>query len=151
MPLIDKVLPYVEILLHPLALVSLLVVCLGFCLFLFFHVMRKVEKNQRQRKNQVGDLHVVIQEMRSALEELKVGLAETQEQVSLVESPRVARNGFSLTTRSKALKLSRLGQTPQQIAKALEMPQGDVILLLKVHQMVMERLNESPMVENAAS
>ena len=49
---------------------------------------------------------------------------------------------LNATTRSKVLKMHRLGGTPEQIATALNTPKGEVMLLLKVHQIVMQAIEQ---------
>ncbi len=45
--------------------------------------------------------------------------------------------GLNGTTRSKVLKMHRLGQPPDRIADTLKVPKGEVDLLVKVHRIVM--------------
>jgi hypothetical protein len=53
-----------------------------------------------------------------------------------------AGNSVNSTLRSKVLKLHRLGQSPDRIAGALRVPQGEVDLLVKVHKIVMHPYEE---------
>jgi len=50
-----------------------------------------------------------------------------------------ARPGMNLNRRSQALRLHRRGETPDEIARLLSMPAGEVRLLLKVHQMLAQQ------------
>jgi hypothetical protein len=62
-------------------------------------------------------------------------------------------NGVSSTLRSKVLKLHRLGQSPDRIAGALRVSEGEVDLLVKVHKIVMRPYEEvvlAPMGEEVA-
>jgi hypothetical protein len=45
--------------------------------------------------------------------------------------------GASAVTRRKVLKMQRLGSSADQIAKALRLPKGEVMLLLKVHTIIL--------------
>jgi DNA-binding NarL/FixJ family response regulator len=47
---------------------------------------------------------------------------------------------MNLTKRSKALRLSRNGDSPEKIAESLEIPRQEVELLLKVHEIVLNNL-----------
>ena len=62
--------------------------------------------------------------------------AEAEKQTGLLVPPPATRSGFNLSKRSQAIRMSRRGETPSQIAAALELPQGEVDLLLKVHRLV---------------
>jgi hypothetical protein len=46
--------------------------------------------------------------------------------------------GFNLNKRSQALRMSRRGDTPEQVATALAVPLQEVDLLLKVHRIVID-------------
>jgi len=48
------------------------------------------------------------------------------------------KQGMNLTRRSQALRMHRLGQSPENIAAALGISRREVDLLLKVHQAVLE-------------
>ena len=50
------------------------------------------------------------------------------------------RSGFNLGTRSQALRMHRRGDSPGQIAVALQVPLQEVELLLKVHRIVLKNL-----------
>lgn len=53
---------------------------------------------------------------------------------ALQTSPRA---GINLSRRSQALRMHRKGEHPAQIAAALQIPQQEVELLVKVHQVVL--------------
>ena len=48
------------------------------------------------------------------------------------------RPGFNLSKRTQALRMHRRGDTPDQIAAALEIPRQEVDLLLKVQRMAID-------------
>ncbi len=52
--------------------------------------------------------------------------------------PGFPRPGLNLTNRSQALRMSRRGETPEQVAAALGVPLQEVDLLLKVHRIVID-------------
>jgi hypothetical protein len=47
-------------------------------------------------------------------------------------------HGMNSTMRAKVLKMHRLGQPSERIAGTLQLPKGEVELLVKVHQVVMK-------------
>jgi len=86
--------------------------------------------------------------LKSQAEELAKKLSGIYEAppTSATAEPRPAAQPASValnaTTRSKVLKMHRLGGTPEQIATALNTPKGEVMLLLKVHQIVMQAIEQ---------
>ncbi len=62
---------------------------------------------------------------------------------ALREEPPIAvptgpiRPGMNLSKRTQALRMHRRGDQPEQIAAALEVPEQEVELLLKVHRIVL--------------
>jgi len=106
------------------------------CLWLF--VLMKAEMqaaNSRSRKRHeetVASLNAV----RVSLSNLSKRLEETERQTGLLAPPPPTLSGFNLSKRSQAVRMHRRGETPSQIAAALQLPQGEVDLLLKVHRMV---------------
>jgi DNA-binding NarL/FixJ family response regulator len=69
-------------------------------------------------------------------EELKTMKSQTPIEIL----PGLPKPGMNLTRRSHALRLHRKGNTPAQIAAALEVPRQEVELLLKVHELVLNNL-----------
>ena len=67
-------------------------------------------------------------------------------ETSLHASVAPTGNGSSVnsTVRSKALKMHRLGQSPERIAATLRVPKGEVDLLVKVHKIVMRPYQNVP-------
>lgn len=74
--------------------------------------------------------------MRTELDALKTGLREAEERAGLLVAPKAPRSGFNLSNRSLALRMSRLGEKPENIATALSLPRREIELLLKVQKIV---------------
>jgi hypothetical protein len=64
-------------------------------------------------------------------------LASVSAPSGLPAAPRAALN---LEKRSHAIRLHRRGEPPARIASALELPQQEVELLIKVHRIVLKNL-----------
>ena len=54
----------------------------------------------------------------------------------------IPNSGLNTTTRSKILKMYRMGQPVEQIAEALKVPRGEVELLVRVHEIAMKAFRE---------
>ena len=52
-------------------------------------------------------------------------------------------DSLNATLRSKVLKMHRMGQSTARIAESLRVPRGEVELLVKVHQVVMQPYENS--------
>jgi hypothetical protein len=79
----------------------------------------------------------------TALELLEQKLDTLEQQVQSLRSappgpaPPPPRPGFNLEKRSHALRMHRRGESPAQIAAALDLPLQEIDLLLKVHRIVL--------------
>jgi hypothetical protein len=98
--------------------------------------------NQRIRKlrAQVGKCEARLQaetaQFVNLLASLKLRIEELEAQPPAAVST-VATAGLNSTVRSKVLKMHQLGQAPGKISETLQVPQGEVDLLVKVHRIVM--------------
>jgi hypothetical protein len=85
-----------------------------------------------------------VRELRTAVEALAARLVDVSSQAQVAGAPAsaggVPKSGFNLNKRSQVLRLHRRGEGTEQIAGALEIPRGEVDLLLKVHRIVMDNV-----------
>ena len=97
--------------------------------------VRVVDQRARARQAQ---LEAEVASAKETVDELTTEVHQFREQ-----SPAAApmpRSGFNLSTRSQALRMHRRGDSPGQIAAALQVPLQEVELLLKVHRIVLQNL-----------
>jgi hypothetical protein len=81
-----------------------------------------------------------IEALGRRLEEMDARWRKSASAAAPAEPAAVAvRPGMNLNRRSQALRLHRRGETPDEIARLLSMPAGEVRLLLKVHQMLAQQ------------
>ncbi len=92
--------------------------------------------------------------MKTVREECAAAIEAAQTQYAVVASelqsarmqppveilPGTPKPSMNLTRRSQALRLHRKGDSSERIAAALEVPQQEVDLLVKVHQIVLNNL-----------
>ncbi|HTP88026.1 MAG TPA: hypothetical protein VMJ34_13820 [Bryobacteraceae bacterium] len=105
------------------------------CIVLFLSV--KLELRRRsgvaRERNQVEE---TVDGLSAAFEQIRARLEDAVQPQAPVPvwsgSPSV-----NLSRKGQVLRLYRRGDTPRQIASALGMRQGEVDLILKVHQMVL--------------
>ena len=80
------------------------------------------------------------QTLKEALDALAAKIQAVQQQPSLGTAPVLPRRGLSPPRRTEALRMHRRGESPKQIAAALEIPVAEVDLLLKTHRIVMSNI-----------
>ena len=126
---------------HPAAAYVLLAASLVACIYLFTtlkqdlrHIERRLARRCREMDNQIGGFQ-------TATEELRSGLQEAEERAGLLVAPAPPKSGLNLNKRSQVLRMSRLGAPPEKIAAVLSLPQNEVDLLLKVHQIMLNQLS----------
>lgn len=90
--------------------------------------------NESHADNQAAE----VQSLRSELETLSARVRDSP----VAQGPPSAppRSGLNLAKRSQALRLNRHGNSPAQIATALDVPLQEVELLLKVDRIVLNNL-----------
>jgi hypothetical protein len=97
------------------------------------HVARSNERIQTETVKSTSEMTALIRRL-------------DQLEMSIPASVAPSGNGSSVnsTVRSKALKMHRLGQSPDRIAATLRVPKGEVDLLVKVHKIVMRPYENVP-------
>ena len=109
---------------------------MGACVWLFVLMKAELLSGDRRSRRRAEALEGALHAVRVSLANLSKRMEETEKQTGLLAPPPPTRSGFNLSKRSQAIRMSRRGETPSQIAAALELPQGEVDLLLKVHRIV---------------
>jgi hypothetical protein len=121
-----------------LALAELLLALagMGACVWLFVLTKAEMRGGNNRSRRRAETIEASVNAVRVSLANLSKRLEETERQTGLLAPPPPTRSGFNLSKRSQAIRMSRRGETPSQIAAVLELPQGEVDLLLKVHRLV---------------
>lgn len=121
-----------------LALAESLLVVAGMAACVWLFVLMKAELHGGNRRSLKRDeaLDTALNAVRVSLANLSKRLEQTERQTGLLAPPPPTPSGFNLSKRSQAIRMSRRGETPSQIAAALKLPQGEIDLLLKVHRIV---------------
>jgi hypothetical protein len=82
---------------------------------------------------------VTSQTLKEALVGLAAKIQAVQQQPAGIV-PIPPRRGLIPPRRTQALRMHRRGETPEQIAAALDIPLAEVDLLLKAHRLVMSNI-----------
>jgi hypothetical protein len=103
------------------------------CLFFFLcldHEMRVM--NLRWRRRQTAQ-ESATGELKAQMAQLSARVGDAEERTGVLVPPTAPRSGFNLTKRSQVIRMSRRGEQAEKIAAALNLPQREVELLLKVY------------------
>jgi hypothetical protein len=120
---------------------------LGISLILFLGLFYGLSRMIGSLRSRVGILEAQCQqalELNAAVQGLTRRIDERETGTPTNETPIRTAGSLNGTVRSKVLKMHRLGQSPERIADNLRVPQGEVDLLVKVHQIVMRPYEQVP-------
>ena len=124
---------HLEWILHPAAPYAAIAVGMALCLFLFGSLKRDLRVCDARWAKRLAALE---QDYSAGMESLDERWKELSHISNLMVAPTPPRSGLNLNKRSQALQMVRRGETPQAISAVLSIPQNDVELLIKVHQVV---------------
>jgi len=106
-------------------------------LYLFAHLKAEMRRQQKRWEADREEWTRQLAAAQQALEELREGLREAEERAGVLVAATPPASGMNLNKRTQALRMSRRGEKPEQIAAALGLPQKEVELLVKVHRIVL--------------
>ncbi len=86
------------------------------------------------------ELQATVAALQKALDGQAAQFRDVEHQSLAVSVPAIPRSGLNLGKRTQVLRMHRSGEAPDRIAAALEIPQQEVDLLLKVHRIVIASL-----------
>ncbi|MGE5645474.1 MAG: hypothetical protein ACM336_06755 [Acidobacteriota bacterium] len=119
------------------ALQGLLAAGLAACVYLFLLGKRDSRVAGKRWMRSQEAARAELERLRAELGEVRERIRETEENAALLVPPQPALSGLNLGKRSQAIRMSRNGAQPAQIAEALRVPRREIELLLKVHQIVL--------------
>jgi hypothetical protein len=126
--------------LHPALQYGLLGAGLGLCLYLFFTLKQEIGALEGRGREKDTALAEAMAAVRAALDEVRAETRAIQEQTGMLVPPAPTASGFNLSKRGQVLQMHRRGQSPAQIAASLGLPRTEIDLLIKVHQIVLEKV-----------
>jgi len=122
---------HLEWILHPAAPYAAIAIGMALCLFLFLSLKRDLRAGDVRWGKKLAALE---QDYGARMESLDERWKELSHISNLLVAPAPPRSGLNLNKRSQALQMVRRGETPQAISAVLSIPQNEVELLVKVHQ-----------------
>lgn len=124
-------------LLVQLAPFALLTCGIAVCAWIFVSLKKEIHALARLLGGQQREIANLEERLTSQLAALQEDLRQTEERTGVLVAPTPPRSGLNLSKRSQVLKLSRHGETAENIAAALSLPRKEVELLLKVQKIVL--------------
>ena len=137
MPDSQQIIQAIDLYRHAMELYGVLALtgsCLLYACVLHLRV-RTLARNYRDRSE---GLESRLAQSAEAIERLRLQQEEKAEQPPVQAAP--LGQALNLNKRGQVLRMQRRGENPETIAGALGIPRNEVDLLLKVHQMTLERV-----------
>jgi len=116
------------------AVLALSATCLLYAFLLHLNMRTLARRGREDRK----EFERHLAEIREAAERWRA----EREEVARPSPVPAAGQPLNLNKRGQVLRMRRRGENPETIAAALSIPQNEVDLLLKVHQMSLEQVEK---------
>jgi predicted RNase H-like nuclease (RuvC/YqgF family) len=98
-------------------------------------------RRQREATGRIEALETRLERATRVIDELSAQFEHLQRTVTTLTTSRMTATQMPFTERAQALRMVREGRPARQIAAALGLPQGEILLLTRVHEM---QLGEAP-------
>lgn len=125
-----------NVLAHPITVLAACALSLAGALLLFFSLKRELARLRAEVAGLEEKRAAEAAELRRALRVLAEELEE--ERKAALDRLAGPKQGINLSKRSQALRMHRLGASPEKIAAEMGFSRREVELLLKVHRTVLE-------------
>ncbi|HXI40133.1 MAG TPA: hypothetical protein VNH83_09145 [Bryobacteraceae bacterium] len=123
---------------HPIEMYGVLALA-GSCLLYAFIVHLEMRTLSRRGLERHERLENRLALMAEAAERMQSQLEETERPAPAAQPGQ----SLNLNKRGQVLRMRRRGETPETIAAALRIPQNEVTLLLKVHELSREHVSHA--------
>jgi hypothetical protein len=125
-------------LIHPLELYGVLALA-GSCVLYAFILHLKMRTAARRGRERHESLESRLAQLTETSERLQTQLEETARPAPASQPGQ----SLNLNKRGQVLRMRRRGEAPETIAAALRIPQNEVTLLLKVHELSREHVSQA--------
>ena len=123
-----------EMIVHPALAYGLLAAGLTLCVYLFVTLKQDLHRVHCHHLERQEGLEMICQEMGAELATARALLIDVDEKASALPQMSDPKPGMNMSRRGQVLRMHRRGEEPEQIAAALGLPQNEVSLLLKIHE-----------------
>ena len=121
-------------------LFGLVLTSLALCFLVLTRVRGLIDDTEQRRRADQEQARTRLDELRQELQAVTAQWQEIRQHAASPAAQSVPRSGLNLSKRSQALRMSRRGDAPLEIATSLGVPLQEVDLLLKVHRIVIRNL-----------
>lgn len=125
-----------DVLAHPITILAACALTVAGSLLLFLSLKSELAGLRAGTARREQEWAAEAADIRRALQLLSQELE--QERKAALERAAAPKESMNLSKRSQALRMHRMGQSPESIATALGVSRREVDLLLKVHRTVLE-------------
>jgi hypothetical protein len=123
--------------LHPVFPYILGAAAVALCGVLYWVCRASVRLKPAPQANPAEHFASAIADLRAQVKDLSTQMKDSTDRTQIVAPSVPLGSGLNLNKRSIALQMHRRGESPVQIAAALNIPRNEVELLLKVHRLVL--------------
>ena len=116
------------------------VAALATSLFAVWRTRGMVNAAENRMKTVGRSVEATLRNWREALDSLAAQVRDLPQQSLPAATSSPPKSGLNMNKRSQVLRMQRTGESPEQIAIALEVPLQEVDLLLKVQRIVLRNL-----------
>lgn len=102
----------------------------------YFWLKREITRLTSELQAVAAETAALRTSLRKELNEMQTDLQEAKQRTGVLVPPSPPKSGFNLNKRSQALRMSRLGEKPENIASALGLPRQEIELLMKIQKIV---------------
>jgi hypothetical protein len=106
------------------------------CIFIFLTLTQEVRRLKLRLDRQQADQATSARDLNLRLEAITLRLRDSEDRAGVLVAPEPPRSGLNLTKRSQVIRMSRRGERAENIAASLNLPRGEVDLLLKINALV---------------
>jgi DNA-binding NarL/FixJ family response regulator len=127
-----------SVLAHPISILAACALTLAGSLLLFFSLKGELARLRAEAARLEGKWEAEAAELRRAMQVLAQELEE--ERKAALDRVAGPKQSMNLSKRSLALRMHRMGESPEKIAAELGVSRREVELLLKVHRTVLQTM-----------
>jgi hypothetical protein len=112
------------------------------CLVFFLCLEHEIRVLSMRSKRGQNAQESATERLKTQITELNARMRDAEQRTGVLVPPTPPKSGLNLNKRTQVIRMSRRGEQADKIAAALNLPQREVELLLKVHGQVIYSSSE---------
>lgn len=109
---------------------------------LFFTLKLAFQSALARIRRDVKRAQAELDQLKRDVAGIGLRLQDAEERAGVLVPPTPPRSGLNVSRRTQVIRRFRRGGRPENIAASLNLPKGEVELLLKVHRMAVDGLSK---------